>query len=174
MIELKKINGNNINEVIALEVNENQEIFLETSNLKSIGDALQMNLEGTPAVPFAIYKDTRIVGFLMYIYDVLDNEDFQGKEFYGKNTYFIWHFVIDKKFQGLGYGKESLIEIEKLIKTHPNGVADFIVLFFHSKNDRANNLYKLLGYKETGITIDNSIMLIKEIKWCQKCLELRN
>ncbi len=35
MIELRKITGDNIEEVIALEVGENQKTFLETTNLKS-------------------------------------------------------------------------------------------------------------------------------------------
>ncbi|CAM4328815.1 GNAT family N-acetyltransferase [Erysipelothrix inopinata] len=163
MITLKSVNANNINDIIELEVNENQEKFLETSVLKSIGDALEMNMDGTPAVPLAIYKDTKIIGFIMYIYDVLDHEDFQGKEFYNQNTYFIWHFVIDKRFQGLGYGRDTLVEFDKLIKTYPNGPSDNIVLFFHSDNEIARNLYRLLGYKETSITMDNSTMLIKKL-----------
>lgn len=47
MIELRKITGDNIEEVIALEVGENQKDFLETTNLKSFADAHMLNEDGT-------------------------------------------------------------------------------------------------------------------------------
>ncbi|WP_445480508.1 hypothetical protein ACULLL_10280 [Lysinibacillus irui] len=47
MIELRKINGDNIDEVIALEVDENQKDFIETTNLRSFADAHMMNADGT-------------------------------------------------------------------------------------------------------------------------------
>ncbi|MFC5732546.1 hypothetical protein [Cytobacillus gottheilii] len=78
MIELRKINGDNIDEVIALEVEENQkEFILETTNLRCFADAHMLNTDGTPASPLAIYANDTMVGFLMYIYDTLDHESFK-------------------------------------------------------------------------------------------------
>jgi len=51
MMELRKITGKNIEEVIALEVGENQKTFLETTNLKSFADAHMLNTDGIPATP---------------------------------------------------------------------------------------------------------------------------
>lgn len=86
MIELRKINGDNIDEVIALEVNENQKDYIETTNLRSFADAHMMNADGIPATPFAIYADEIVVGFLMYIYDTLDHESFETEVFTGRRA----------------------------------------------------------------------------------------
>ena len=108
MIELRRIDGDNIDEVIALDVGENQkEFILETTNLRCFADAHMLNTDGIPATPLAIYADDNMVGFLMYIYDTTDHESFQNEDFYGEKTYFIWHFMIDKRYQGKGYGKLS-------------------------------------------------------------------
>ena len=54
MIELRKIDGNNIDEVIALDVDENQkEFILETTNLRCFADAHMLNTDGIPANPLA-------------------------------------------------------------------------------------------------------------------------
>ena len=59
-----------------------------------------LNADGIPATPFAIYVDEVAVGFLMYIYDTLDHESFENEVFYGKKSYFIWHIMIEKSYQG--------------------------------------------------------------------------
>ncbi|WP_054708130.1 hypothetical protein [Bacillus sp. JCM 19041] len=99
MIELRKITGDNIDDVIALEVGENQKDFIATTNLRSIADAYVLNADGEPATPCAIYVNEVVVGFLMYTYDTLDHESFQNGAFYGKKGYFVWHIMIDKSFQ---------------------------------------------------------------------------
>ncbi len=100
MIELRKINGDNIDEVIALEVGENQKDFIETTNLRSFADAHMLNADGIPATPLAIYADEVAVGFLMYIYEALDHESFENEVFYRKKSYFIWHIMIGEGYQG--------------------------------------------------------------------------
>lgn len=45
MIELRRITGDNIDEVIALEVEENQEELIETTNLRAFADAHMLNAE---------------------------------------------------------------------------------------------------------------------------------
>jgi diamine N-acetyltransferase len=88
MIELRKITGDNIDEVIALEVGENQKDFIQTTNLRSIADAYVLNADGEPATPFAIYADevVVVVGFLMYTYDTLDHESFESEVFTGRRA----------------------------------------------------------------------------------------
>ena len=86
VIELRKITGDNIDEIIALEVGENQKDFIETTNLRSFADAHMLNADGIPAKPLAIYVDDTMVGFLMYIYDTTDHESFQNEVYYGKKN----------------------------------------------------------------------------------------
>ncbi|MGG4196527.1 GNAT family N-acetyltransferase [Paenibacillus popilliae] len=163
MIELRKITGDNIDEVIALEVEENQKDFIQTTNLRSFADAHMLNADGIPATPIAIYADGVAVGFLMYIYDTTDHESFQNEVYYGKKTYFIWHFMIDKSYQGKGYGKLAFEKMLADIENFPYGEAQNVDLFYHKSNVKAKELYASFGFVETGIIQDNSVHAIKKL-----------
>ena len=163
MIELRKITGDNIDEVIALEVEENQKDFLETTNPRSFADAHMLNADGIPATPFAIYADEVMVGFLMYIYDTLDHESFENEVFYGKKSYFIWHIMIDKSHQGKGYGKLAFEKMLMDIETKPNGEAEYVSLFYRTSNVIAKTLYASFGFVDTGIIQNNSMLSIKKL-----------
>ncbi|WP_409369392.1 GNAT family N-acetyltransferase [Lysinibacillus sp. 38-6] len=164
MIEFRKITGENIEEIIALEVAENQKDFLETTNLRSFADAHMLNADGIPANPIAIYADGIAVGFLMYIYDTLDHESFEKEVFYRKKSYFVWHIMIEKRYQGKGYGKlafeKMLMEMEKM----PDGEAEYVSLFYHIGNVAAKTLYASFGFIETGIMQDQSMLAVKNLK----------
>ena len=161
MIELRKITGDNIDEIIALKVAENQKAFMTNTNLRDIADAYVFNSDGIPATPFAIYADEVAVGFLMYIYDILDHEIFENEAFYKKNSYFIWNFMIDECYQGKGYGKLAFEKMLADIKTMPHGEAEYVVLFYKTSNVKAKKLYASFGFIETGIIMDNSMLAIK-------------
>ncbi|MEC1177181.1 GNAT family N-acetyltransferase [Metasolibacillus meyeri] len=163
MIELRKITGDNVDAVMALAVEENQEDFIETTNLRSFADAHMLNTEGIPASPFAIYVDEVVVGFLMYIYDTTDHESFQNEVYYGKKTYFIWHFMIDRSYQGKGYGKLAFEKMLADIETMPYGEAEYVDLFYHKSNVKAKTLYATFGFVESGIIQDNSMHAIKKL-----------
>lgn len=164
MIELRKINGDNIDEVIALEVEENQkEFILETTNLRCFADAHMLNTDGIPASPLAIYANDTMVGFLMYIYDALDHESFENELFYGKKSYFIWHNMIDKSYQGKGYGKLAFEKMLTDIENMPYGEAEYVSLFYHTSNVKAKTLYASFGFVDTGIIQDKSMLAVKNI-----------
>ena len=164
MIDFRKISGDNIDEVIALEVEESQkEYILETTNLRCFADAHMLNTDGIPATPLAIYVDDTVVGFLMYIYDTTDHESFQNEVYYGKKTYFIWHFMIDKSHQGKGYGRLAFEKMLADIETMPNGDAQYVDLFYHKSNVIAKELYASLGFVETDIIQDNSVHAIRNL-----------
>jgi diamine N-acetyltransferase len=163
MIELRQINGDNIEEVITLEVGENQKGLIETTNLRSFADAHMLNADGIPATPLAIYADDTMVGFVMYIYDTLDHESFESEDFYGKKSYFIWHYMIDKRYQGKGYGKRAFEKMLMDIEAMPNGAAEYVVLFYQTNNITAKNLYASCGFVDTGIIQDKSMLAIKKL-----------
>jgi len=164
MIELRKITGDNIDEIAALEVEENQKDFIETNNLRSFADAHMLNVDGIPATPFAIYADEVVVGFLMYIYDVLDHESFENEAFYGKKSYFIWHFMIDKNYQGKGYAKLAIEKLLMDIDTMPDGEAEYVSLFYRTNNIKAKTLYASFDFVDTGIIQDHSMLAIKNLE----------
>ena len=164
MIEFRKISGDNIEEVIALEVEENQKAFVETTNLRSFADAHMLNADGIPASPLAIYVNNTMVGFLMYIFDTLDHESFENEVFYGKKSYFIWHVMIDKSYQRKGYGKLAFEKLLMDIETMPDGEAEYVTLFYHTSNLKAKALYASFGFVDTGIIQDNSMLAVKNLK----------
>ncbi|MGE7023497.1 GNAT family N-acetyltransferase [Solibacillus cecembensis] len=163
MIELRKITGENIEEVIALDVGGNQKDFIETTNLRSFADAHMLNVDGIPATPIAIYADEVVVGFLMYIYDTLDHESFENEVFYGEKCYFVWHIMIGESYQGKGYGKLAFEKMLMDIETRPHGEAKYVALFYHTSNVVAKALYASFGFVETGIIQDHSMFAIKNL-----------
>ncbi|TFD99449.1 GNAT family N-acetyltransferase [Jeotgalibacillus salarius] len=163
MIELRKITGDNIDDVIALEVGEDQKDLIATNNLRSFADAHMLNTDGIPATPFGIYAEGVAIGFLMYIYDTLDHESFESEVFYGKKSYFIWHIMIDKSYQGKGYGKLAFEKMLMNIDTMPDGEAEYVTLFYRTGNIKAKTLYASCGFVDTGIIQDHSMLAIKDL-----------
>ena len=164
MIEFRKITGENIDEVIALDVEENQkEFIIETTNLRCFADAHMLNTDGIPSTPIAIYADGVAVGFLMYIYDTLDHETFENEVFYGKKSYFIWHIMIGDRYQGKGYGKLAFEKMLMDIEHMPYGEAEYVALFYHTSNVIAKTIYASSGFVDTGIIQDHSMLAIKKL-----------
>lgn len=132
MVELRKVTKENFEEVIRLSVADNQVTFV-ASNIYSLAQA---GVYRETAFPFAIYADDNLVGFIMMGY------------YEKESQYTLWRFMIDKKYQGRGYGKLAL----KLAVNYM--ICNFQVKELgtgtHCENFVAQNLYKSIGFKETG------------------------
>jgi len=146
MFKLKEINGNNIGEILKLEVFDNQKSFVATNN-SSIIEAYIAITENNHVFTFGIYKDETPIGFLMIGYDV--NSDDEGAPKIAKGNYNIWRLMIDKKFQGKGFGKKAMNLALEFINTFPCGTAKYCWLSYESDNDVARQLYKSVGFVET-------------------------
>lgn len=131
MISLRKINRENFWECIDLEVNEEQISFV-TSNAISIAQAKVQS----ECIPMAIYKDEDMVGFVMYCIDEDDKE------------YWIYRMMIDKKYQGKGYGKEALGKVLNIIKK--DNSRSKVFLGVELENKKAIRLYKNFGFDFDG------------------------
>ena len=75
MIKLKKINRNNVGEILKLEVFDNQKSFVATNN-SSIIEAYIAITDNNDVFTFGIYKDDTPIGYLMIGFDV--NSDDEG------------------------------------------------------------------------------------------------
>jgi diamine N-acetyltransferase len=139
-IILKTVDENNFYEIISLKVEK-----YCASNLFSLAQAKIF----PDAIPLAIYNNDIPVGFLMYGIEPRDN-----------NEYWIDRFMIDEKYQNKGYGRkafEIIIDIIKQDKTHNK-----IKISTNPENMVAINLYKKLGFYETGELHDDEALLILE------------
>ena len=73
MIQLRKIDAANLWPVVNLSVNDDQKGFVAT-NTRSILQAYVTITAGKVALPFAIYNDDCLVGFVMFGYGIVSDE----------------------------------------------------------------------------------------------------
>ena len=152
MLHLEKITPANVWDVIDLKVKKHQKSFVASNDI-SIVQAYSAIGTKCVAMPFAICNEKRPVGFLMIgfneavLYDYDDEVD--APEIL-KNNYSIWRFMIDKRYQGRGYGKEAMQLALDYVRTFPCGKADYCSLSYEPENDVAAKLYHSFGFKENG------------------------
>lgn len=160
MIKLKKINRNNIGEILKLEVFDNQKSFVATNN-SSIIEAYIVITENNNVFTFGIYNDDTPIGFLMIGFDV--NSDDEGALKIAKGNYNIWRLMIDKKFQGRGFGKKAMNLALEFINTFPCGRAKYCWLSYERDNNIARQLYKSVGFVETDEKDGEEIVAFLEL-----------
>ena len=139
--------------MIKLEVNETQKNYV-ASNMFSLAEAYAVVASGGFALPFGICLGDKPIGFLMVgYYPDLEyarrafDDDEEIPDFIA-GSYLLWRFMIDKEFQGKGYGKEALRLALAFIRTRPCGPADRCWLSYEPENDVARNLYRSFGFEE--------------------------
>ncbi len=154
-IHLEKVTYDNVRDVVKLRVAKEQRDFV-AGNDSSLIEAYLTLAEGKPVFPFAIYNGKTPVGFIMISYD----NDWTGYErdawinsdayrFYrDKYYYYIWRFMIDKRYQKRGYGREALRIAVDFAGTAPCGEAEYCVLSYEPKNVAAKNFYRSFGFVE--------------------------
>lgn len=158
MIQLKKVDSKNLWEIVKLSVDESQKEFVAT-NTGSILEAYVTVTSGCVALPFGIYCDNTPVGFAMIGYSTIGDED---EPDIAKDNYIVWRFMIDSRYQGRGYGRESFRAVLDYIKTMPCGKAEYCWLSYEPQNFAAKKLYASFGFKETGeMDGDEAIAVLK-------------
>lgn len=164
MLKLRKINRNNVEAILKLEVFDNQKSFVAINN-SSIIEAYIAITENNDVFTFGIYNDDTPIGFLMIGFDM--NSDDEGAPRIAKENYNIWRLMIDKKFQGKGFGKKAMNLAIEFINAFPCGTAKYCWLSYGSDNDVARQLYKSVGFVETDEKDGDEIVAILELQ--KKC-----
>ena len=154
-IHLEKVTEDNVEAIVGLNVSKEQRKFVASNNWSLI-DAYLSLADGKPVFPFGIYNGKTPVGFIMISYD----NDWTGYErdawlnsenyrFYkDKFYYYVWRFMIDKRFQGRGYGREALRSALEFMRTFPCGEAEYCVLSYEPTNEAAKRFYGSFGFEE--------------------------
>ena len=131
MLHLKEITKDNWLKAISLHVREDQKKFVAT-NAVSLA---QLNfLENFHAK--GIYLGEDMIGFTLYGIDEDDNE------------YWIYRLMIDQKYQGKGYGKESLKLVIEDIRNMKEDHHQTITLSYEPTNEHAKRIYDNFGFRE--------------------------
>lgn len=141
MITLRSVTLENFHACIDLRVHPEQQEFV-ASNVYSLAES-----RFEPSwVPFAIYAEEMLVGFLMY-----DGADYE-----------VIRLMIDAQHQRKDYGRAAmklLLEQMDRERTHP-----FTEISYVPENVEAENLYASLGYVRTGEIRDDEIVMRREIR----------
>ena len=147
MVELRAITEENFIDAFNLKLAPGQEIFV-SHPIRSLAQAYVYRDQ---CQPFGIYAGGKMVGYVMVIYD------------YDVPEYDIWHMMIDKDEQGLGYGSEALDQIIKYIMTKPFGDSDRVALTGNKKNPAARKLYEGKGFSASGNEDEDEIELVMTV-----------
>lgn len=143
-MEFREITWDNFIECIELRVTEEQKRFI-SSNQHSLAEAYIASKEGQVIITFAIYKDEKMVGFIMMYYD-------NGDDNFERSSYGVFKIMIDGRYQGKGYGKEAMMTAIEYARASHHGKARVVELTYKPENVVAKNLYSSLGFVETRNT----------------------
>ena len=121
------------------------------SNRSSLAEAYVAITTGGVALPFAICRNKKPIGFLMIGYGAND-DDCEGEDpsfvEMAKKSYCLWRFMIDKHHQRKGYGKKAMQLALDYIRTFPCGKAETVWLSYEPENEVAKKLYASFGFVE--------------------------
>ena len=147
-IALKKIDESNFIDCFNLKLAPGQEKYV-SNPIRSLAQAY---VYYSQCVPFGIYVKDKMVGYVMVKYD------------YDEERNNIWHMMIDRAFQGNGYGKGALQEVLKFIASKPFGSSHTVLITCNPKNEVAYRLYRQIGFAETGRSDDDELELGMTLK----------
>ncbi len=137
MIKLVDINSSNWGKIIRLTTNEDGKLTLGEKYVASNAYSMvQSFFEENWIIKGIALEDDTLIGFTMYGYD--SEED----------LYEICRFMIDRQYQGKGYGKAALKVIVEELKKSAEGKD--IYLSTSPENSRGRHIYESFGFESTG------------------------
>ena len=152
VLRLVEITAENVNEVARLRVSHAQESYID-----GVADSLDEAAASPEAGPWyrAVYVEDTPVGFVMLsICDPPTDERYPFR-------YFLWRLLIDERFQGRGYGTETIDAVIAELRTRPR--AD--VLFTSAVPGASPvGFYEHYGFVRTGEIFDDEIILRLDIE----------
>jgi diamine N-acetyltransferase len=137
-VNLRKVTRENWEEALNLQVKEDQTSFVPSVAVSLAKVYIKPDGDQVEYLPFAIYDEEKMVGFIMHAYE--------EKTFF---SYWINGFIIDASQQGKGYGRAAFLEmIDWIQKTFEQ--CSEIRLTVHKENETAKKLYKRIGFQKTS------------------------
>lgn len=130
-VSLQEITAETVRAICNLAVTEAQNTFVAPNSI-SISQA-----HFEPKAWFrAIYADDVPVGFVM-LYDDVEEP-----------TYFLWRYMIDARYQKLGFGQQAMKLLIEHVRTRPN--ATKLLVSYVPEEGGPGPFYHKLGFKPTG------------------------
>lgn len=145
VVTLREITKETLRAILDLKVAAHQEHFV-ASNAVSIAQA---HFEPEAAWFRAVYADETPVGFVML-------EDDPTHE-----SYFLWRFMIDARYQGYGFGKQALELLFEHVKMRPGATALFTSCV--PGDGSPCPFYEKMGFVYTGDEDDGELVMRREL-----------
>jgi diamine N-acetyltransferase len=142
-VSLRAVTRENLRDVLMLSVAPEQARFV-ASNAVSIAQA---HFHPDVAWFRGIYADDTAVGFLM----LHDDPD--------KPEYHLWRFMIDHRYQKLGYGRSALELLLDHVRGRPGAVA--LTLSYVPGDGGPGVFYERMGFAHTGETDEDGELLMR-------------
>ena len=149
-VRLVDVDTDNFYDLVKLSPGEEGKNYV-ASNVFSLAEAYANLVQGRYAKPFGIYLGDTPVGFLMIGSDIVDEDDDPEEQYFLKNSYLFWRFMVDEKYQNKGYGRQALQLALDFIRTFPSGPAKYCWLSYEPENERAKKLYQSFGFVEESV-----------------------
>ena len=130
MINLKEITSKNLKSIIDLNVKEDQKDYVASNSV-----SIAQGHYSKSAWFKGIFNDDRPVGFVML--DLIEEE----------NKCFLWRFMIDRKYQGKGFGKIALTQVIDFVKSL--NLYTYIATSYVPAENGAGGFYKNFGFIES-------------------------
>lgn len=137
-IFLREITADTLGDILGLSVHDLQKKFV-ASNAVSIAQAHFAD----NAVFRAIYGDETPIGFVMF------DDDPNEKE---PHHYDLWRFMIDKNYQGRGYGWKAMDEIIRFVRKETNQ-REFMLSCVPGEGG-PEEFYRKYGFADTGEIVE--------------------
>ncbi len=139
-ISLRPVTEDNWREALSLTVRPDQQRFVaQYQPVVAIALAkAYVRLGGATWIPYAAYEAASMVGFAQLAYWPDAPEQC-----------WIFHFFIDQRYQGRGYGKATLAHLIELVERE-YAACKALLLVVHPDNERAQHLYLGAGFRLTG------------------------
>jgi diamine N-acetyltransferase len=129
-VSLREVTADTVRAICRLDVSEEQKRFVAPNSV-SIAQAYF-----EPKAWFrAIYADETPVGFLM----LYDNPE--------ESEYFLWRYMVDARYQKLGFGKKAMDLLVNHVRTRPG--ASQLALSCVPGDDGPERFYSHYGFKRT-------------------------
>jgi len=143
-VTLRPISEDNVMAVIRLNVSEEQQDFVAPNSV-SIAQAAHT----TNRWERAIYADDTPVGYVL----LSENRD--------KPRYYLWRYMIDQRYQQMGFGREAMVQVIDYVRSLPNATEMFLSYVPGDHGPRA--FYAGLGFQDTGVEDDGELEMRLEL-----------
>jgi diamine N-acetyltransferase len=132
-VTLRAVDDDNVRAIVALQVTEAQDAFVA----RNVNSLAQAYAAGDGAWVRAIYADEVPVGFVMLSVNL------------EKPRYYLWRYMVDRRYQGMGFGRQALERVVEYVRTLPN--ANEMFLSYVPGEGSPKGFYEKLGFRDTGV-----------------------